>query len=252
MELRDLRYFEVIAELGNVGHAAQMLHRTQPALSSSIRRLEASCGNALFERSGRGLRLTPAGEVLLRWAKRLKHDVQDAKREMTDLGQGIRGHVRLGIVPTAAQFILPAAVKQLLRTSPGVTLSTVVGVRDELTVLLSAGEIDLMVISEHSTQAGFVSEPLHSDHVVVVACANHPLLQQAKLTLKDMTHYDWVLQQPGSPTRAWIDQTFDSHNLPRPRVRLETTMLLMLPALIAATDWLGFFSVHRGIAWSRA
>jgi DNA-binding transcriptional LysR family regulator len=64
MELRDLRYFETIAELQHLGRASARLHRTQPALTSSIRRLEADCGTALFEKAGRGIRLTEAGKVL--------------------------------------------------------------------------------------------------------------------------------------------------------------------------------------------
>jgi DNA-binding transcriptional LysR family regulator len=65
MDLRDLRYFETIAELQHVGRAAAKLHRTQPALTGSIRRLEEDCGVALFEKAGRGIRLTAAGRVLL-------------------------------------------------------------------------------------------------------------------------------------------------------------------------------------------
>ena len=72
MDLRDLRYFETIAELEHVGQAAERLHRTQPALTGAIRRLEKAAGAPLFERAGRGIRLTPAGKVMLRWARQLR------------------------------------------------------------------------------------------------------------------------------------------------------------------------------------
>lgn len=65
MDLRDLYYFETIADLGNLGRAGDKLHRTQPALSKSIQRLEQMLGTALFFREGRRMRLTPAGELLL-------------------------------------------------------------------------------------------------------------------------------------------------------------------------------------------
>ena len=107
MELRDLRYFETIANLEHVGRASEQLHRTQPALTSCVRRLEEECGAPLFEKSGRGIRLTAAGKVLLKWSQRLRFAVADAKREIGDIGRGMSGHVRLGIVPTAAQFLLP-------------------------------------------------------------------------------------------------------------------------------------------------
>src|SRR6187549_1894998 len=105
MDLRDLRYFETVASLEHVGQASARLHRTQPAITSAIRRLEDDCGVPLFEKAGRGIRLTAAGRVLLKWAQRIRFDADDAKREMASLGKGLSGHVRIGIVPTAAQFL---------------------------------------------------------------------------------------------------------------------------------------------------
>ena len=78
MDLRDLRYFEVIANLEHVGKASEQLHRTQPALTGCIRRLEEECGAPLFEKAGRGIRLTAAGRVLLKWAQRMRFDVERA------------------------------------------------------------------------------------------------------------------------------------------------------------------------------
>jgi DNA-binding transcriptional LysR family regulator len=148
MDFRDLRYFEAIAELLHVGQAAQKLHRTQPALTSSIRRLEEECGFPLFERAGRGIRLTAAGQVLLKWAQRVRFDMQDAKLEMAAIGSGLAGHVRIGIVPTAAQFLLPAAARLLLQEGPDITLRTVVGLVDQLKPLLAQGELDMVVSTE--------------------------------------------------------------------------------------------------------
>ncbi|OYU74006.1 MAG: LysR family transcriptional regulator, partial [Burkholderiales bacterium PBB5] len=82
MDLRDLRYFEAIAELEHIGRATERLHRTQPALTSCVRRLEQACGTPLLEKSGRGVRLTPAGKVLHKWAQRMRFDVEDAQREI--------------------------------------------------------------------------------------------------------------------------------------------------------------------------
>ena len=79
LDLRDLRYFEAIAEAGHLGKAASKLHRSQPALTGCVRRLEATLGTALFERVGRGIRLTAAGEALARRARR-PEIVADAAR----------------------------------------------------------------------------------------------------------------------------------------------------------------------------
>lgn len=242
MDLRDLQYFEVIAELEHMGRAAERLHRTQPALTSCVRRLEEACGAALFEKTGRGIKLTAAGHALLRWAQRTRLDVESARREIGDIGRGLSGHVKLGIVPTAAQFLLPPVARDLIAEAPEVTLRTHVGLVDVLTPLLRAGDIDLMVGTEGVKEAGFTSQYLAEDVVVVAASADHPVFDKPRPALKDLARWRWVLQPPGAPTRDWLDQTFDRHNLPRPVVQVESTMLLMLPALIGETGLLSFIS----------
>ncbi len=244
MDLRDLRYFETIAELQHLGRASTKLHRTQPALTSSIRRLEADCGTALFEKSGRGIRLTEAGKVLLKWAQRMRFDIEDAKRELQSIGAGLTGHVRIGIVPTAAQFLLPGVARQLLQEAPNVTLRTVVGLIDTLKPLLRAGELDLMVGTESPGEEGWLSKKLAEDMIVVAASDRHPVFR-SQPTLRDLTAHHWALQPPGAPTRDWLDHTFDRRGLPRPRVQVETTMLLMLPTLIVQTGLLSFISRHH-------
>lgn len=244
MDLRDLRYFEAIAELQHLGQASARLHRTQPALSSSIRRLEQQCGTALFERAGRGIRLTPAGEVLLKWARRLRADVDDAQRELTSLGQGLSGEVSLGIVPTAAQFLLPPVAHELLLQAPKVVLKTVVGLVDSLRPRLLMGELDLVVGTEGSPDPALHSEFLAQDAIVVAAPERHAVFQ-GPVTLSDLVAHRWALQPPGAPTRDWLDRTFEQHGLPRPQVQVETSMLLMLPALIVQTGLLSFISRHH-------
>ena len=247
MDLRDLRYFETIASLQHVGRAAEALHRSQPALTSSIRRLEEACGAPLFERAGRGIRLTAAGKVLLRWAQRLRFDMEDARREIDAIGSGLAGHIRIGIVPTAAQFLLPAAARQLLQEGPEVTLRTVVGLVETLKPLLRQGELDMVVGTETHAEPGIVSRVLAEDAIVVAASATHELFR-GKPTLKDLTRYRWALQPPGAPIRDWLDHTFDRRRLPRPRVQVESTMLIMLPTLIAQTGLLSFISRHHLLA----
>ena len=93
MDLRDLRYFETIAELEHLGRAAEKLHRTQPALSLCIQRLEKDWGAPLFEKTGRGFKLTPAGAILLKCARQMRFDEEDARRELATNGRELTGLV---------------------------------------------------------------------------------------------------------------------------------------------------------------
>src|SRR5205085_6043815 len=122
---------------------------------------------------------------------------------------------------------------------------TVVGLVDTLQPLLRAGEIDLLVGTAVAAERGTVSRVLAEDAIVVAASASHALCKATRPTLKDLTRYRWALQPPGAPTRDWLDHTFDRRRLPRPRVQVESTMLLMLPTLIAETGLLSFISRHH-------
>ncbi len=244
MDLRDLRYFETIARLEHLGRASKMLHRTQPALTSSIRRLESECGATLFERSGRGIRLTDAGQLLLKWAQRLRLGVEDAKRELSSLQKGLTGHVRIGIVPTAAQFMLPSVAKQLLAEAPSVILNTHIGLIDTLKPMLELGKLDLMICTEGRQEKWLISRMIAEDPVVVATHEGHELFRECA-TMEDLTRYRWALQAPGAPTRDWLDNAFDARGLPRPEVQIEASMLMILPNLIMQTGLLSFVSRHH-------
>lgn len=102
----------------------------------------------------------------------------------------------------------------------------------------------MMVGTEGADEAAYVSRVLSQDAIVVAASAKHQLFR-GRPTLKDLTAYRWALQPPGARTRDWLDHTFDRRRLPRPRVQVESTMLLMLPALIEQTGLLSFISRHH-------
>lgn len=121
-------------------------------------------------------------------------------------------------------------------------LKTIVALGDVLRPKLANGEIDLLVGTESFDEENVVSQLLAEDPIVVAAAASHPLFERPKLTLKDLVGHSWVLQPPGAPVRDWLDQTFERQRLPRPDVQVESTMLLMLPALIEETGLLSFIS----------
>lgn len=183
--------------------------------------------------------------MLLKWAKQVRFDLEDAQRELAAIGTGLAGQVRVGIVPTAAQFLLPAAARQLLDEAPDVTLRTVVALVDVLRHQLRQGELDLVIATEMQPAPDIVSQPLANDSIVVAASAKHELVRAGAPTMKDLTRYRWALQPPGAPTRDWLDHAFDRKRLPRPQVQVESTMLLMLPTLIAETGLLSFISRHH-------
>jgi DNA-binding transcriptional LysR family regulator len=242
MDLRDLQYFETIAETGHLGSAAEKLFRTQPALSKCIDRLEAELGTELFQREGRRLRLTPVGEVLLARARVLRRTMEEATREVSDFAKGVMGNVRVGSAATAAEYLLPEACSELLTQAPGVTVDLVIGMNDVLREALRTGQLDIVVGPLSKREMEFMSWPIVDDEVVVVGRHQHPLFRSGRIKMADLCDYQWVLPAKSVATRQWLDQTFADHHLPLPRVQIASNSISLLPKLIARTDLLSFIS----------
>ena len=241
MDLRDLRYFEAIADAGHVGRAAKLVFRSQPALTGAVRRLEQVVGTALFRRAGRGIRLTAAGEALLLRARALRIASQDAVREIAELGKGLAGQVRIGTVPTAARFLLPPACAEFLRQAPGVTLKTLIGHDDVLAAALKSGELDVVVSFSGQADPEIESHAILTDEVVAVAARGHPVFRR-RAGMKDLLEYRWVLGGPSVATRQWLERAFRAQGLPAPAVQIETNLILLLPTLIEQNHLLSFIS----------
>src|SRR5262245_43630899 len=143
MELRHLRYFVAVAETENVSKAAIRLRLSQPALSRQIHDLEAELKVALFERTGRNLRLTGAGEDLLAYGKRVL-DQTDAFRERARaIGGGKAGVLRVGATPQALQRLFPTIIQRFRRIMPAVELRLTEGDASALVEALRRGDLHL-------------------------------------------------------------------------------------------------------------
>jgi DNA-binding transcriptional LysR family regulator len=247
VDFRDLKYFEVIATEGNLARAAERVHRTQPALTKCIDRLEEALGSRLFEKDGRGMRLTAAGHVLLKRTRQMALMVEETAREMRDHAGGLQGEVRIGCVPTMAEHLMPAVFEQLLAEAPGITVTLAVAMSDNLLAALADGEIDLVVGPMVDTGPEFVAEQIAEDTMVVMASEDHPIFE-APCTLADLVHYKWMLPARTVASRQWLDQTFERHGLPRPRVQIESNVLNSILPILETTPLLGFVTRFNLVA----
>ena len=120
MEIKDMRAFYAIVEEGNISHAAQRLALAQPALSRQMKRLEQRLGIRLFERGSRRIRLTDAGQVLYNRVEHILGMVDGAVREITEIGSGVAGTVRLGTITTSGAMLLPELIMKFHERYPQV------------------------------------------------------------------------------------------------------------------------------------
>lgn len=247
MDFRDLKYFEVIATEGNLGRAAERLHRTQPALTKCIDRLEEALGARLFEKDGRGMRLTAAGAVLVRRTRLMAIMVEETAREMQDHAGGLRGNVRIGCLPTLAEHLLPTVLGQLLAEAPGITIDLTVTMNDNLLAGLHDGELDLVAGPMADDDPDLVCERIAEDTMVVMASEHHPVFD-GPCTLASLLDYGWMLPATTVASRQWLDQTFERHGLARPRAQMESNVLNMIVPILETTQLLGFVSRFNLVA----
>lgn len=241
MDLRDLTYFETIAEIGHLGRAAEKLNRSQPALSKSIQRLEESLGTRLFQRDGRRIKLTDVGELLLARGKQLRLSISETEREVRDFASGLIGNIRLGCAASMAEHLLPQLVEALLARAPELTLSLSIAQDDVLRESLRAGRLDAIICPLIVDDPRFLTYPIVQDEAVVVASEDHPVFSRP-VQLKDLCAYRWVLAAPTVTARRWIDNAFLSRQLPAPVAQIETNSISLLPRLIARTRLLSFLA----------
>ena len=145
MEIKDMQAFYAIVEEGNISHAAMRLSIAQPALSRQMKRLEEGLGVQLFERGSRRIRLTDAGVLLYDRIKHILGMVDGTVRDITDIGSGVAGAIRLGTITTSGAMLLPGLVKDFNQKYPKVTFQVWEGEGARILELLDDRIIEIAI-----------------------------------------------------------------------------------------------------------
>ncbi len=246
LQIRDLVYFIKVAELGHLGRASEALHISQSALSKCIDRLESAYDAELFERVGRGIRLTDAGQLLHDRSLQIERMLDETHRQTSSLGRGLVGTIRVGAAATTAEYLMPRACRILQEQAPAVVLDLQIGMNDVLHDSLRKGLLDIVVGPLGTRDDDLIEQAIDGDEVVVAASAAHPLAGR-EVPLEVLCEYRWILSAPSVATRQWLDDVFVREGLPVPRVAIATSSIAAVPNLIVETGLLSFLS-RRNLA----
>jgi DNA-binding transcriptional LysR family regulator len=240
MEARDLEYFAVAAELGNLRRAAEVLNLSQPALSKSLRRLERAAGAKLVKRTQSGIELTAVGIALLPHAKRMRLSFEEISRELKESTHGV-GILRIGVAPVQMRTLLGPACVQLHRESPKVILRITIAGNDQLLPALAAGNLDVTLcgIPAHPTK-DLVQDRIQEDRFSIYSAAHHKLAARRKLGMADLAGQKWALPPAGSLSRKLLQHAIESAGAGPLNIVMETFALMPKLQLVAETDVLGF------------
>lgn len=220
MKLRQLRYFLVLAEHRHFGRAARFLHIAQPSLSQQIRALEQELDTTLFERSSRQVSLTPDGEVLLPYARRMLALASDFRAQLDDRRNLAQGTIRLGATPTLSAYLLPDLLRRFTRDYPGLELTLVEDGSDRLARALDEGHLDLAVLVETPEAAPATFQFLLQERIVAALPADHPLAKEATVAMDELADDDFILCREGYHLRGiTLEKCSEAGFVPRVVVR---------------------------------
>jgi DNA-binding transcriptional LysR family regulator len=193
MELRHLRYFVVVVQEVNFTRAAQRLRIAQPALSSQIKKLEQELGVRLFERVGRGVRLTEAGHLLLEEARHHFVQIEQTVRVVQETGHGEIGRLSLGFIPAASNNILPPILREYRNRFPRVELFLREMMPDKAVQELHDGRVDVSFSFFPLEDETVRCKVICREALVVALPETHPLASESEVEMRALADEPFIL-----------------------------------------------------------
>jgi DNA-binding transcriptional LysR family regulator len=242
VSLRQLRVFEMAATLGSFSKAAETLHLTQPGVSMHIKELEANAGLPLFERIGRKLHVTEAGQELLSRAREVLRTLKDAEDVLAGLKGLKRGRINLAVVSTAKYFV-PRLLAEFGKSYPELDVRLAVDNRDAVIEHLVANEVDFAIMGRAPQSLKAIAEPFAQNPHVIIAAPDHPLAGRRRIPAEVVAKETFIVREPGSGTRLAMQQFFDERQIPF-KVGLEMASNETIKQAVMARMGVSFISKH--------
>lgn len=239
---RQLRVFAEVARHLSFARAAEALHLTPPAVTMQIKELEGHVGLPLFERQGRRVALTTAGEYMLVYARKVLATLKDAEDTAARLQRLETGTLTIGLLSTA-QYFAPALLAEFTREHTGLDVRLAIGNRDQLTAMLRNAEVDIAIMGRPSSELNVRAEPFGANPHVFVAPVDHPLLRIGHPTVASLLPYGFVVREHGSETREVFHDFFERHR-EEPRIHMALPSDEAVKQAVMAGMGLGLLSLH--------
>ena len=236
LDVRRMKVLREVAVRGSFSAAAESLSFTQSAISQQIAALEREAGCTLVQRNARGIKLTEAGEALVRHADAILARLSEAEAELEAIA-GVRGgRLRLAAFESAAASLMPLAIAAFRADHPGVELSLIVTEPEQAFPLLRSGEIDLALGYDARIRPevdGIARVHLISDPMYVAMPADHPLARKRNLRLADLADDPWIASARDCECNRLINRACAIAGF-EPRIAFETDDYTATQGFVAA------------------
>ena len=223
MDLATLRVFLAVAEERSFSRAAAKVHRTQPAVSQAVRRLESDLGEQLFDRTSKSGTLTDAGRVLQNYGQRLVRLAGETESVMRELRDLRRGRVLIGANEAAIHTLLPLMAR-FRRRVPDIAVDVRRVPARQIAVEVQQGSLDFGALTFRPSETGLLEVAVGSDELVLLVPPSHPLAGRRQVTMQEVGNEPVVAHNDPSPARERVLRLFEEHRIP-------LQMMIALPSL---------------------
>jgi DNA-binding transcriptional LysR family regulator len=235
LKLRQLALLQAIDRHRALHRVAAEMRLSQPAITKALQEVEDIFGATLFERSSRGLKPTPAGEAVLRYAQRWLAELESTSKVLAAIDAGHGGRLRLGITTQLPQALLSAALKHLLGQQPRLSVFVTEGTTDQLVGRMAQRELDCAIGRSYEGDArDIVQEPIYEQEpCLVVAARNQKRLARGPLDWAKLAQLDWILPPPNTPMRRLYNTIFVTAGVQPPVPIMETISVRSMETVLS-------------------
>jgi DNA-binding transcriptional LysR family regulator len=213
MEDHKLKVFCTVAETKSFSKTSEIIHLTQPAVSLQIQALEEMYETKLFDRSSSKVTLTPAGEVLYKYAKDILALYVSAEKVIGEMTGLVKGSITIGAGSTIGNYLLPSVISDFRRAHPKIKVHLFVANMQRVIELLNAGNISLGLVEGDVKRQKMVVEKLISDELLVIVPTHHPWSKRKDVSIAELIDEPFILREAGSGTRQTIEKFFARHGI---------------------------------------
>ena len=240
--LRQLRVFESVARHLSYTRAAEELHLSQPAVSMQIRQLEDNLGLPLFERVGKKVYITEAGQEMYHYSRGVEQQLSEAETVLENL-KGLRqGRLVLAVASTANYFV-PRLFAEFNKKYEAVSLSLDVTNREGLLAHLEANDADMIIMGLPPGEMDLEAEAFLDNPLVVIAPHNHPLVGQRHIPMESLQKQPFIMREQGSGTRISMERVFEDEGI-QLKTGMEMSSNEAIKQAVQAGLGLGVLSIH--------
>lgn len=216
--------------------AAAACFVTQSTLSQQIKQLEEELGMLLFDRVGKQVRLTEAGNVFLIHARQIVMDIKKSKQAIFELANMVNGELKIGVTYAFSSMLLPA-LTPFSEKYPGIMIHVEYGTAGELENKLRMADLDIILaFHEQADSSGLDMQPLFSSRIMMVVAKKNPLAEMSKITLKELGKLELILPSNGFSSRDLLNEIFRKNNI-APNIKIEMNDVHSLLSMVESGNW---------------